>query len=162
MLTPLDIETVEFKKVALGFSPDEVDDFLDKVIVEFERLYKENIKLNDKVNILDEGIKYYKDLEDTIRNSIVRAEKTADDMKYNANISAEQIIKGAELKATEILQEANKRLYELECEIARVQNQYNGLKAKLKMLLETELELLEQSSGDYEQASDEAAVTDEE
>lgn len=75
MMTPVDIETADFKKVALGYSCDEVDTFLDKVIVEFERLFKENAKLQDKVTTTEEALKYYKDLEDTIRNSIVRAEK---------------------------------------------------------------------------------------
>ena len=76
MMTPVDIETADFKKVALGYSCDEVDTFLDKVIVEFEKLFKENAKLQDKVTTTEEALKYYKDLEDTIRNSIVRAEKT--------------------------------------------------------------------------------------
>lgn len=155
MLTPVDIETVEFKKVALGYSPDEVNSFLDKVIVEFEYLYKENIKLNDKVNVLNDGIQYYKSLEDTLKNSIILAEKTASETKYNANQSSEHIIKEAQLKATEILQDANKKLYDLEYEVMKMKRQYNNIKTKLRALLNTEIEILNESEKDFYESLEE-------
>ena len=140
MMTPVDIETADFKKVALGYSCDEVDTFLDKVIVEFERLFKENAKLQDKVTTTEEALKYYKDLEDTIRNSIVRAEKTVEETKHNAEVEASQIVK----QAVDIMQDAHKQLYQLKNEIIRVRAEYESVKGKLKMLLETELKMLEQ------------------
>ena len=160
MLTPVDIETVDFKKVALGYSQDEVDEFLDKVIVEFEVLYKENVKLNDKVGVLEDALSYYKDMEETLKNSIVMAEKTAMETKNNANQSAEQIIKGAELKAAEILQDANKKLYDLEYKVG-MKNRYDTFKAKLKLLLNTEIEILENSDKEIEfDLHDEAVPSD--
>lgn len=70
-LTPMDIETVEFKKTPFkGYSSEEVDLFLDKVIMEFEKLYKDNAKLQDKLDARDEVIKHYKELEETIKSSI--------------------------------------------------------------------------------------------
>ena len=144
MMTPVDIETADFKKVALGYSCDEVDTFLDKVIVEFERLFKENAKLQDKVTTTEEALKYYQDLEDTIRNSIVRAEKTVEETKHNAEVEASQIVKTAEQQAVDIMQDAHKQLYQLKNEIIRVRAEYESVKGKLKMLLETELKMLEQ------------------
>lgn len=144
MMTPVDIETADFKKVALGYSCDEVDTFLDKVIVEFERLFKENAKLQDKVTTTEGALKYYKDLEDTIRNSIVRAEKTVEETKHNAEVEASQIVKTAEQQAVDIMQDAHKQLYQLKNEIIRVRAEYESVKGKLKMLLETELKMLEQ------------------
>ena len=144
MMTPVDIETADFKKVALGYSCDEVDTFLDKVIVEFERLFKENAKLQDKVTTTEVALKYYKDLEDTIRNSIVRAEKTVEETKHNAEVEASQIVKTAEQQAVDIMQDAHKQLYQLKNEIIRVRAEYESVKGKLKMLLETELKMLEQ------------------
>ena len=52
MLTPVDIETVEFKKATFGYSREDVDTFLDRVIVEFEKLYKDNAKLQDKISAI--------------------------------------------------------------------------------------------------------------
>lgn len=155
MLTPVDIETVEFKKVALGYSTDDVNDFLDKVIVDFETLYKENSKLTDKVGVLEEGLTYYKNLEETLKNSILLAEKTATQAKHNANQTSEQIIREAQLKASEILQDANKKLYQLEYEVLRLKNQYNSIRAKMRILLNTELEILENSSEEFAKAAPE-------
>ena len=81
MFTPVDIQTVEFKKSAFGYSTDEVDKFLDDLGDEFEKLYKENSKLIDKVQGLTEIVRYFKDLEDSIKNSIVLAERNAEDIK---------------------------------------------------------------------------------
>lgn len=150
MLTPVDIEKMEFKKVALGYSPDEVDNFLDRVIMDFEVLYKENIKLNDKINVLDDAIKYYKGLEDTIRNSIILAEKTAAETKNNATQASDQIIKQARMKASDILQEANKQLYDIEQEVLKLNNEYNTFRTKLKHLLNCEMEILENTEQDFE------------
>ena len=144
MMTPVDIETADFKKVALGYSCDEVDTFLDKVIVEFEKLFKENAKLQDKVTTTEEALKYNKDLEDTIRNSIVRDEKTVEETKHNAEVEASQIVKTAEQQAVDIMQDAHKQLYQLKNEIIRLKAEYESVKGKLKMLLETELKMLEQ------------------
>lgn len=147
----MDIETVEFKKAALGYSTDEVNDFLDKVIVDFELLYKENAKLTDKINVLEEGIEYYKNLEETLKNSIILAEKTAADAKYSAAQTSEQIIKEAQLKATEILQDSNKKLYQLEYETLRMKNEYDSARAKIRLLLKTELEILENIEQEFGQ-----------
>ena len=51
MLTPLDISNKEFKKAFRGYKEDEVDEFLDKVIADYERLYKENGELKDRISI---------------------------------------------------------------------------------------------------------------
>ena len=56
MITPLDIQNKEFKKVMRGYKESEVDEFLDKVIVDYEKLYKENIELKDKIALLNEQI----------------------------------------------------------------------------------------------------------
>ncbi|HAG04817.1 MAG TPA: septum formation initiator [Lachnospiraceae bacterium] len=143
MLTPADIEKAEFKKVALGYSCDEVDKFLDKVIADFERLYKDNSKMLEKSRTQDELIKYYKDLEDTIRNSIVRSEKNAEETKKNSEIEASQIVKAAEQQAKDILQDANKQLYRLETRILKLKAEYEATRTKLKMLLEGQLGMLQ-------------------
>ncbi len=151
MLTPVDIENAEFKRVARGkgYDCDEVDDFLDLVIVEFEKLLKENTRLNDKIDVMSEAIKHYKDMEDTLKASIVKGEKTAEDTRQNAKTEADQIINEAKQKATQILDRANSEQYKIEIEINRVKAQYEALRAKMRTLLNSELELLENSAEDF-------------
>lgn len=155
MLTPKDIETVEFKKAALGYSPDEVNTFLDKVIFDYESLLKENTRLNERIKLLEENIQYYKDLEETIKNSVVLAEKMSEETKNTANTSAEQIIKQAQLKGSEIIQDANKKLYNIEYDVMRAKSHYDSIRAKIKLLLNTELEVLENSEKDFNDDDDE-------
>ena len=57
MITPLDIQNKEFKKSFRGYKESEVDQFLDEIIEDYEKLYKENIELKDKILILTDQIK---------------------------------------------------------------------------------------------------------
>ena len=66
MITPNDIDNLQFKKTPLGYSTEEVDDFLDKLVVDYEKVFKDNVKLNARVNVLEEQITRYDNLEQTI------------------------------------------------------------------------------------------------
>ncbi len=157
MLTPVDIETVEFKKAAFGYSREDVDTFLDKVIVEFEKLYKDNAKLQDKISAMEEALKYYKGLEDTIKASIVNAEKNAEESKKNASISAQQIINAAEQQAQKVLQDANTQLSVLKSQIVSTKAEYARIKGTLRSLLENQIQVLEANEAEFVQ--NEAAAT---
>lgn len=161
-LTPMDIETVEFKKTPFkGYSAEEVDLFLDKVIMEFERLYKDNSKLQDKLDSREEVIKHYKELEDTIKSSIVRAEKTADETVKNATARADQLISSAEERAQNIitdaqtqaqnmLSEGNSELAEIKSQVASAKAEYIKVKNLLKNMLKTQMTVLENSTENFE------------
>lgn len=151
MLTPVDIENADFKRVARGkgYDCDEVDDFLDIVIVEFEKLLKENTRLNDKITVMEEAIQHYKEMEDTLKASIVKSEKSAVDTKQTAQAEADRIVNDAKQKATLIMDRANNEQYKIDIETDRLRNQYETLRAKFKALLNSELELLESSADDF-------------
>ena len=143
MFTPVDIQTVEFKKSAFGYSTDEVDKFLDDLGDEFEKLYKENSKLIDKVQGLTEIVRYFKDLEDSIKNSIVLAERNAEDIKKSAEVEANGIIAKAEARAEEILQNTRIEASKLRSEITALKAQDEGVKSSLRAMLETQIKMLE-------------------
>lgn len=149
-MTPVDIETMEFKKSAFGYSVDEVDSFLDKVIAEFEKLYRENAKLRDRIENLVEAVRYFQNMEDTIRNSIVRAEKNAEETKKLAEEQADQIIKNAEERAENVLQNTRIEQSKLRSEIVSLKSQYEGLRESLKALLETQIKMLDIHSEEFE------------
>lgn len=154
-LTPMDIESVVFKKTPFkGYKADEVDLFLDKVIMEFENLFKENAKLQDKLKNSDDVVKHYKSLEDTIKSSIVRAEKTADETVRNASERSEQIISNAEERSRNIINEAhlemekmlnlaNAELAEIKAEVAQQKAEYVKVRNMLKNMLITQMDILE-------------------
>ena len=55
MLTPRDIHEAEFKRVWKGYNPEEVDEFLQRVVIEYEALYRENERLRRRIAELESG-----------------------------------------------------------------------------------------------------------
>ena len=81
MLRPIDIQNKEFEKKLKGYNCDEVDDFLDVVIQDYELLCKENQTLKDKIGLLTETVERYKQMENTMQKSIDIAKQAAEDAK---------------------------------------------------------------------------------
>ena len=151
MLTPSDIENLQFKKVALGYSVDEVDDFIDKLLVEYEKVFRDNVKLNSKVAMLEESIKRYDNMEETIRASMELAEKTAKQTKKMAEEKADNILDKAEIAAEKLVAKTYEQKRELENEIYSLKKSYELLKTKLRHILQAELDMLEESVIDIEE-----------
>ena len=79
MITPLDIENKKFSKQMMnGYSVDEVDDFLDDLTVDYTKNYKEATELKAKVAELTKSLEHYKNIESTLQNTLVMAQKTAE------------------------------------------------------------------------------------
>ena len=142
MLTPIDIEQVEFKRVGRGYAAEDVDEFLGKVVEDFELLYKENTYLKDRIKNLEESVEHYKSLEETIKNSIVMAEKASRQAKKNAAETAENIIKKAKLRADEIVLDSNVRKYELESKVIDLKSRYKSLSSSIRDMLNAELDYI--------------------
>ena len=83
-LTPMDINNKEFKRGLRGYNPEEVDEFLDEVIENYEQLYKDNSKLKEKITLANEQIEHYKKIESTIQNTLLLAQNAADQAKTSA------------------------------------------------------------------------------
>lgn len=143
MLTPLDIENKRFTKQKLGgYNVDEVDDFLDELTLEYGKLYKENTELKEQKQDLDSSVGKYKDIENTLQNTLVMAQKTADDITAVAKQQAEQIIKEAEFSAKNSVEELNAQILVKQKELEDLKKQFDVYKAKMESLLISQLELL--------------------
>ena len=91
MYTPLDIENKKFAKQMMnGYSVDEVDEFLDELTADYEKLYKQSNEANTKIAELEENMEKYKSLESTLNNTLIMAQSTADDIKKAAQQQADQ------------------------------------------------------------------------
>ena len=79
MYTPLDIENKKFSKQMMnGYSVEEVDDFLDELTVDYEKLYKESNENKNKISELEANLVKYKNLESTLQNTLVMAQSAAE------------------------------------------------------------------------------------
>lgn len=142
MYTPIELENLEFKSSPLGYNKNEVDDFLEAISEDYEKLYKENIALKDKNNLLADAIKEYKAMETALRDTVVSAHSISDDIKKNAYKEAENIVIEAKNKADEMKNDAVKILTEAEAKANELKQEYGLYKAKMKSFIQAQLELL--------------------
>lgn len=143
MLTPLEIENKKFAKQKIGgYNVNEVDDFLDDLTKEYEKMYKENIELKSNQEELNNDVGQYKNIENTLQNTLILAQKTADEIQAVAKQQAEQIIKDAEFTAKSTVEELNTQILLKQKELEDVKKQFDVYKAKMESLLISQLEIL--------------------
>ena len=147
-MTPIEIQNYEFVTQKIGgYNKKQVDDFVEAVVKDFEGYYRENKELKDRITVLNESLKNFKMMEDSLQNTLLFAQNTADDIKRNAQEKAENMIEEARVSAAEILREADRKKQDTEREFEELKNQYKIFKTKFKSLLEAELNLM----GDIEE-----------
>jgi len=142
MITPMDIRNKEFKKAFKGYKEDEVDEFLDKVIADYERIYRENGELKDRIAIDNERIESYNSMEKSLQSTLLIAQTTAEDIVANARKKAEMIIKEAEEQGKKIIEEANSSIIKVNKDFEELKKEVQVFKTRFKTLLESELEAL--------------------
>lgn len=142
-LTPLDIQQQKFKTRFRGFDIHEVDVFLDQMADAFEVLRKQNEGLKEEIRRLQQEIQGYKNREDAFKRALLNSQKVIDQMKDNAQKSAELLIAEAEVKAEKILNKAHNRLAQLHEDIAELKRQRMQIEVQIGSVIEAHTKLLE-------------------
>ena len=163
MLTPLDIQKKEFRRRLRGYCEEEVDEFLDQVLEDYEMLYRQNASLKDEASRLKEETERYQNLEDTLRNTLVLSQKAADETRANAQKEAELIRTEAQAKARSLEEEGRQRLAEITSQIRELEVKVEEYKAQTKAMLLGAIALLDTrndaAKGAGEDASGEVAAS---
>lgn len=143
MLTPLELEKNEFKG-GIGYSKKSVNEFYAKVREDYEKLYKENIELKDKINLLNEGIGQYKAMEEVLKTSMINAQTSAEEIKKNAQDKATNIIQEAEFLAQKNREFSNQEVIDAKAEAENIRKEMQVYKSKVEAILKSQLELLQE------------------
>ena len=143
MITPLEIQNKDFKRNFRGYNTKLVDSFLDEIIEDYERLYKENIELKDKVNMLADQIRQYNTLEETLKNTLIVAQSTADEVTTTARKKAENIIEEAEANGRETKYKAREDVRKIRDEYENIKREIYISKTRYKSFIEAQLLSLE-------------------
>jgi len=143
-LTPLDIHNKEFGRRLRGYDEDEVNEFLDQVIKDYEALIRENKELQNQVLALQEKLNHFANLEETLSKTIIIAQEAADEVKNNAKKEAQLVIKEAEKNADRIINEALAKSRKIALEIEEMKKQAAIYRTRFRTLVEAQLELLSQ------------------
>lgn len=106
MVTPLEIKKKEFRRCFRGYDDQEVDTFLDQVAAAMETLLKKNNELKEAVERAEQNIFNYQEIENALKQTMVFAQKTAQEVKENAQKEADVIHREARTAAEAIRHEA--------------------------------------------------------
>ncbi|MBU4348766.1 DivIVA domain-containing protein [bacterium] len=153
-ITPMDIEQQEFSKSFRGYNEEEVDDFLDKIVKDYEELINENVRLNEEIERMQEKLKEFSEIEETLRSALLNAQKSAEEMKGRVESEAKIIIEKAELEAKALKQQVFQREDLVKNEINNLRRYKFTFKEKFKSMLNLYLKMIEneefEEEGNYE------------
>ena len=144
MLTPLEIENRKFKKGVLGYNATEVEEFLNVISENYELIYKENLANKDKINMLSNAIKQYKNMEETLQSAILVAQSAGDELVQNAKKRAENIIADAENKASKLLSDASHEVTRVSYEYEEMRRSVEVFRTKIISLLTSQLDIVKE------------------
>jgi len=147
-LTPLDIHNKEFSKGFRGYDEDEVNEFLNQVIKDYEALIRQNKEFEEQIAQLNEKLGHFSNIEESLSKSLVVAQETAEEVKTNAKKEAQLIIKEAEKNADRIINEALMKSRKVALEIEELKKRASIFRTRFKTLLEAQLEMLDEKSWD--------------
>lgn len=139
-ITPIDIQEQKFKVVFRGYDKSEVDAFLDSVATEMEDLIRENSFIKEELQRLNKEVERLKGMEETLKDTIISAQKMAEDFKEGAKKEADNIVGEAKLRAEKIIFDADRRVSELTSELAHLMGKVVEIKETTKGLFNSFLE----------------------
>lgn len=137
MLRPIDIQNKEFEKKIKGYDVEQVDDFLDAVIHDYEILMKENQKMKDKITLLTESLEHYKIIEATMDNALSVAKDTAQSIRANAEAEAENIIAKAKLDAQRLSKQIDEEHAKKHREMLALKSEIEAQKTRIASICDS-------------------------
>ncbi len=161
MLSVRDIETKTFSRSKTGYKEEEVENFLDEIIVDYTSLLEEKESLAKKVIALSDKLETLRDEQEARMQSLLSTQKSYDEVMRTAKINsdtiiseankkAEDILKDAQLKASEMTEEGKKASAELEKSIEDKKAEYNALASEIETVKKAIHVLCDKFSGDVE------------
>jgi cell division initiation protein len=142
-ITPLDIQQKQFPMKFRGFDIEEVYGFLEIIREEMEDLLRENASVKENVQRLENQIKEYRDMETTLRETLLTAQQLVEDYKTNARKEAELLVREAELKADSVLKEAQEKVIKIHEDIVDLKGIRRHFKEEIKRMVESHMKMLE-------------------
>jgi cell division initiation protein len=142
-ITPLDIQQKQFPMKFRGFDVEEVYSFLEIIREEMEDLLRENANLKETVQRMENQLKEHRDMETTLRETLLTAQQMVEDYKTNARKEAELLVKEAELRADSMLKEAQEKVIKIHEDIVDLKGIRRHFKEEMKRMVESHMKMIE-------------------
>src|SRR5690606_25931354 len=148
VLTPLDIHNKEFPVKMRGYDQDEVNDYLDQIIKDYEAILKDKKELEKNLKFAEEKVAYYNNLQESLNKSIIVAQEAADRLKENSDKEAAIIIQEAENNADRLLNDSVEKARRITAETEELKKQSRVFRQRLQLLIESQLEMVKNNEWD--------------
>ncbi len=142
-LTPLDVIHTSFSKSLRGYSTQDVDEFKEKVAKAIEALLEENQQMNEKIQVLDEKLRDYNTKEITLQNTLVLAEKSAEERIASAKKEAELIVEEARVRAGREKELLQKDMDSLRDEKRKILSEKEKVLTDMELMAQSQLNLVQ-------------------
>lgn len=141
-LTPNEILNKEFATKFRGYDTDQVNDYLDIIVADYEKMIDEIHKLKVELSAAKEKNEYFAQLQESLNSSIVVAQEAADRLKQNARKEAELILFEAEKEADKIIIEASDRAKSIVTETEALRRSSKSYRERLENLIRNQLDIV--------------------
>ncbi|MGE5500105.1 MAG: DivIVA domain-containing protein [Syntrophothermus sp.] len=141
--SPLNIRNQQFTKAMRGYAPEEVHAFLDKLAEEFEKLNEENDALKKEAEKNTAKIAEFRKIEKNLQDTLLRAHESTSKVTESAKKQSNLIIKEAEVKAVQLLENAKEEAERLRNSVYALKEEKNLIVARLRAMINTQANLLE-------------------
>lgn len=148
MITPQEIEDKEFNKALRGYNAEEVDEFLDQIILDLQEIITENDRLKAENADLLRKLEEYKESQKSVMNTLDSAKKLMKDISESAEKRADVIIKNAKLDAAMIVKDANDSISRYSGMGEELKNRVMYFRSRYKQMLLDELADIDDKGGD--------------
>lgn len=141
-ITPIEIQQHQFKSRLLGYDSSAVDQFLELLADELERLHKQNHELKETLARTRTALDQMKEREKALQETLMTAQQVTDELKSNARKESEIVLAEAKLQGEQIVRSAEERRIQLINEIQEVKRQKISFESGLRALIESHMKLL--------------------
>ena len=142
MFTPDEIRQITFEKVMRGYRPEDVESFLEKIADEFEALENEKKDLEEKLYVLAEKVEQYKSEEESIKITLINAQRLGESIVSDARVKAENVIREATIKKNDIISSAYNEIEGTENTLNRLKKEVSDFKRNVLSLYKAHIESL--------------------
>ena len=146
MIRPIDIQEKEFGRAVRGYKEDDVNQFLDEITVDLERLLSELRTVKEENSRLVEELERYRSSENTVVETLEAAKALMSDISASAEKRADILLKNAELDAQLLQKEAKDNADRIAEESEAMKNRFIDFRSRYKKLLQSELQRFDLSA----------------
>ena len=158
MITPNDIANKKFEKAAFGYKPEEVDAFLNDIIISYKEMYQSKVAAEEKLEVLAEKLEEYRANEDSLKTVLLGAQKLGENIVRDSKAKAEVIVADAENQVKQVFAESESKIIKEKETLATLQKETAEFKKHLLAMYRQHLELISLMPENNEENAAEEAV----